>query len=139
MSVFCASVCIPWVQQISFVACAMSCAEKKNINKLENLESKSKWLLYIECSFCRLIRCPRSFLETLIGRQFGSPQQTESHSFGDYLIVQSCATKCYSSFLLFCSVLCLHGSCELQFRTRNFHLWLLCEKLIQIMQETISP
>jgi hypothetical protein len=27
----------------------------------------------IECSFCRLIRCPGSFIESLIGREYGSP------------------------------------------------------------------
>jgi hypothetical protein len=41
---------------------------------------------YTECSFCRLIRRPGSFLESLIGRQCGSPRQTEGHSFGDHLI-----------------------------------------------------
>jgi hypothetical protein len=40
----------------------------------------------IECSFGRLIRRPGSFLESLIGRQCGSPRQTEGHSFGDHLI-----------------------------------------------------
>jgi hypothetical protein len=31
-------------------------------------------------------RRQRSFLESLIGRQCGSPRQTEGHSFGDHLI-----------------------------------------------------
>jgi hypothetical protein len=42
--------------------------------------------IYIECSFCRLIRHLGSFLESLIGRQCGSPPQTEGHSFADHLI-----------------------------------------------------
>jgi hypothetical protein len=43
-------------------------------------------LEYIDCPFWRLIRCLGSFLESLIGRQCGSPWQTEGHSFGDHLI-----------------------------------------------------
>jgi hypothetical protein len=35
---------------------------------------------------------------------------------------------CYRRVILLCSVLCLYGSCEIQFRTKSFHLWLLCEK-----------
>jgi hypothetical protein len=95
---------------------------------------------YTECSFCRLIRCPGSFVEYLIGRRCGSPWQTVGHSFGDQLISAVLrATKCYRSFLLLCSVLCLYGSCEIQLRRKSFHLWLLCEnKLTQIMQKKIS-
>jgi hypothetical protein len=43
-------------------------------------------MVYISCSFCMVIRRPVNFLESLIGRQCGSPQQTEGHSFGDHLI-----------------------------------------------------
>jgi hypothetical protein len=63
-----------------------------------------------------------SFLKSLIGKQCGSSRQAEGHSFGDHLSVQSYATKCYGSFLLLCSVLCLYGSCEIQFRTKSSHL-----------------
>jgi hypothetical protein len=35
---------------------------------------------------------------------------------------QCYATKCYRSFFVYCSVLCLYGSCEIQFRTKSFRL-----------------
>jgi hypothetical protein len=34
----------------------------------------------------------------------------------------------YRSVILLCSVLCLYGSCEIQFRAKSFHLWLLWGK-----------
>jgi hypothetical protein len=93
--------------------------------------------IYIECSFCRLIRYLGSFLESLIGRQCGSPRQTEAHSFGDHLISAVLRHQVLQKLPALCSVLCLYGSCETQFRTKSFHLWLICEKLIQIMQKKI--
>jgi hypothetical protein len=95
---------------------------------------------YIECSFCRLIRCPGSFLESLIGRQCGSPRQTEGHSFGDLLISAVLRHQVLQKLpaIVLCSVsLCLlWDTC----RTKSFYLRLLCEnKLIEIIQKKISP
>jgi hypothetical protein len=75
---------------------------------------------YIGHSLCR---CAGSFWECLIGGHCGFPRQTEDPSFGDHLIqwVSQCyAFECYRSVILFCSVLCLYGSCEIQFRTFEF-------------------
>jgi hypothetical protein len=52
---------------------------------------------HIECSFCRLIRRPGSFLESLIGRQCGSPRQTEGS------VITWSVRSCYRSFL-YCSL-----------------------------------
>jgi hypothetical protein len=53
---------------------------------------------HIECSFCRLIRCPGSFLESLIGRQCGSPRQSEGHSVLRHKVLQ----KLPATVLFFC-------------------------------------
>jgi hypothetical protein len=57
--------------------------------------------------------------------------QTEGHSFRNCLnqwVIQYYAIDCYRSTIVLCSVLYLYGSCEIQFRTKSFHLWLLCEE-----------
>jgi hypothetical protein len=68
---------------------------------LQAVTSNSPFI-YIEYSFCRLIRRLGSFLESLIGRQYGSPQQTAGLSFGDHLIsaVLRHQASCYCA--LFC-------------------------------------
>jgi hypothetical protein len=42
--------------------------------------------------------------------------------------VIQCYVECYRSFFLLCSALCFYGPCEIQYGTKNFHLWLPCEK-----------
>jgi hypothetical protein len=52
-------------------------------------QKKNYLYVYTECSLCRLIRYPGSFLEHSIGRYSGIPRQTEGHSFSDHLISES--------------------------------------------------
>jgi hypothetical protein len=70
------------------------------------------------------------------------PRQTVGHSFGNHLMqrVSQCYTiDCCRCIILLCSFLCLYNLCEIQYWTKSFHLWLLCErKHIQILQEKIS-
>jgi hypothetical protein len=58
---------------------------------------------YIECSLCRLIRRP----EHLIGRHCCISRQTEGHSFGDHLIIESVSvtpSSVIEASIVLCSV-----------------------------------
>jgi hypothetical protein len=74
------------------------------MNPVHNFPSYfSKMGLNIECSLCRLIRCP----EHLIGRHCGISRQTEGHSFGDRLISESVIvtpSSVIEASIVFCSV-----------------------------------
>jgi hypothetical protein len=61
----------------------------------------------------------------------GFPGKTGGHSFGNHPILwmsQCYDINCYRSVILLWSVLCLYGSCDVQFRTKSLHLLLLCGK-----------
>jgi hypothetical protein len=78
-------------------------------------------------------------LESLIGRQCGSPQQTEGHSIGDHMISANLRHQVLQKLPAIVPCLCFTARvrCNLE---QSFYLWLLCEnKLIQIMQEKILP
>jgi hypothetical protein len=82
--------CLLWLP-VTYTALISPDLPLQNISK--NIISHNIHVMYLklraktvlECSFCRLIRRPGSFLECLIGRERGSPRR-KGHSFGDHLI-----------------------------------------------------
>jgi hypothetical protein len=82
----------------------------------------------------RLIGCAGSFRERLIGGHCGILLANwRSLIWYPTQWVSRCYTiDYYRSVIVLCSVLCLYGSCEIQFRTKSFHLWLLRGKKTHI-------
>jgi hypothetical protein len=62
-----------------------------------------------------------AFSELHVSRYQEIPQQTEAHSFGDISKAVIFASSSVTGALS-CALLCLYDSCEIQFRTKNFHL-----------------
>jgi hypothetical protein len=61
---------------------------------------------YIECSFCWLIRCPGSFLESLSGDSVTVPSKLKVIHMMITWLLQSCATKCYRTSC-YCALCCV--------------------------------
>jgi hypothetical protein len=67
------------------------------------------YLKCTRCSFCRLIRHPRSFSERSVGRHHGIPWQTEGQPFGDHLISKSVSVvpSSVTEASFYCALFCV--------------------------------
>jgi hypothetical protein len=86
-------------------------------------------VVYVECSLCRLIRCP----EYLIGRHCGISRQTEDHSSGDHLLsVSQCySIECDRGFYcaLFCVFMPRVSQCPISLRSKHMDVMYILRRL----------
>jgi hypothetical protein len=77
-------------------------------------------LNYIECSFCRLIRRPGSFLESLIGRTAWQSPANWRLFIRRSLDQCSLESPSVTEGSWYCALFCLYGSCEINLQQRVF-------------------